>query len=427
MLRVFVRTPSLWLWPFFVGLGSVLIRGGMVVPWLAVVFWIIRVRARLWWWCVVLGACWGLCIIPASWPRLSWSAWVVGDSTARATIVHEDSRGVEYLRRWGSERLRQVVAEREATLATALLYGENSFSSKDKQLIRSIGLSHLTAVSGANLSFLLLFFLTISGWKWLPYRLRVWVQQGLILFFVVFTGAASSMVRAGIMASVGVWAVAVGRRASFLRSLFIAAVLIVLLEPRRMLTDLGWQFSLLACLGLSMASAKEERASTVVQGLRVSFWAWVWTLPVQLWRFQSWSWIGMVASVALTPTIELVQVGTVTVILVPHRWAGHLLQGTLSMVWGSFEYLASLQQSLAGASAGSSYLLLYIPLTLLLIHKNTQPWVGDVSSFSDTSRRRRLLALVKWGFHVTDFLDSCPDLVVPSFVSMLKTSARVTG
>lgn len=427
MLRVFVRAPSLWLWPFFVGLGSALFREGMVIPWLVVIIWGTLGRGRILLWSCLLGACWGMFVVPISWSRLSWTAWVIGDDSARVLLVNQEMTSIVRWRQWGKERVQRVVPAREASLATALLYGENGFSTQDKRLIRSIGLSHLTAVSGANLSFLLLLLLALSGWRRASYRVRVWLQQSLILGCVLITGATSSMVRAGVMASVTVWARAVGRRSRFLRALIVSALLIACIEPRRVLVDLGWQFSLLACCGLAMASGNEERPSGLFQAIRVSVWAWVWTLPVQLWRFQEWSWVGVLGTILLTPIVELIQVGTVCVLLVPHSWTGHLLEMLLSSVWKFFEVLASVQSPIRGATGGFAYLLLYIPLIFALIHKMTQSWGRSVSRHLDTSTRIQLKGLGKWILYAPNFLDTSPDLVREVIISILKASASTNG
>lgn len=427
MLRVFVRVPSLWLWPFFVGLVTVLFRDGVMIPWMAVLFWVMVGRGKVLLWSCLLGACWGMFIVPISWQRLSWTAWTIGDDSARISFVTNESSNALRWRRWGKVRLQRVVPSREASLATALLYGENTFSAQDKRIIRSVGLSHITAVSGANLSFLVLLLLTLSGWRHAPYRVRVWLQQGLIIGCVLITGATSSMVRAGVMASITVWARAVGRRSRFLRALLISALLVICVEPRRVLVDLGWQFSLLACCGLAMVTGEEGRPSALVQALHISVWAWIWTLPVQLWRFQEWSWIGVIGTILLGPVIELIQMGTVFVLLIPHPWTGFILKMFLSAVWGFIELLARIQSPIRGTTGGFAYLFLYIPLVVALIHKMTRSWGGNVSSFFDTSTLCWLKALATWVFHVPNFLDTCPDLVISSFVSILKTSANIPG
>lgn len=424
MLRVFIRAPSLCVWSFFLGLGATVFQGGMVVPWVGISLWTPIRRGTVLLWACLIGACWGAVILPMDEKKLSWSAWFTGDGSARVVFQTEEVETIAGWRRWATERLQRAIPAREASLAMALLYGENTFSSRDRRLLQGIGLTHLTAVSGANLSFLLLFLLRVSGWRHVRFRWRVWLQQGLIFWCVLFTGASSSMVRAGVMASLGAWAPAFGCRPRFLRSLLLAALFVACVEPRRLFVDLGWQFSALACIGLATATRKDDREAATIQALRVSFFCWAWTVPLQLWRFQSWSWIGFIATPFLVPIIEIIQVGSLIVIIAPFSFIGGILTVPVNFLWRCFEMLAVIQGPLPPPASTSAYLLLYIPLVFALIHKSTGFRVGEASDFFDTSLFQTGKTIAVWIWNMPNLLDTSPDLVMIAFVSMLKRSAR---
>lgn len=427
MLRAFLFIPGLGIGSFLCGLAASLFRGGVGVAWVCVSLSIAYARPRMLLALCLFGVCLGMVRIPEE-QRISWSAWVASDASARIMLVPLESDRVRALRRQGIERLRTVLAVREATLAAALLYGEQTFTAKDKVLLRDIGLSHLAAVSGANLSFLVLLLLWMTGGRTAGGRFRIWLQQGLIIVCVIGTGASSSMVRAGIMGSIAVWSRSFGRRSRFLRSLLVAGALIAIVEPFRLVTDLGWQFSALACCGLRMAKVADEgRRTSLIEAFTVSFWAWVWTVPLQLWRFGTWSWVGMIGTVALGPMIELLQIGTTVAIIAPHPLIGRVLGAMLSATWGFFEWLRTQQAPLHGASNGMAYLLLYLPLAGLLIHRITWSWGRNVSSFSDVSSLRTMKTVLTWSCFLPNIFDTSPDLAMPLFVSMLRASAAETG
>lgn len=427
MLRAFLFLPGLWIIAFMCGLVASLFRGGVWVAWVVVCLIFAQARPKVLLLMILLGMCYGMVRTPEP-QRISWRAWIASDASARVMLRYPESRWVMAWRRTGVERLQTILSTREAGLAAALLYGEQSFTSKDKALLRDIGLSHLVAVSGANLSFLVLLILWMTGGRTATGRVRLWLQQGLIFLCVMGTGASSSMVRAGIMGSITVWSRSFGRRSRFLRSLLVAGALIAVIEPFRLVTDLGWQFSALACCGLRMtAVAEEARRAKLVDALRVSFWAWVWTVPLQLWRFGSWSWVGMLGTVALGPMIELLQMGTVVAILAPHWVVGRVLGVMLSFTWGFFEWMRAQQAPLHGASNGLVYTALYFPLSCLLIHRITWSWGRNVSSYSDTSIIRVMKIVFLWVCHLPNILDTCPDLAMPLFVSMLRASAAERG
>lgn len=427
MLRAFLLFPGFGIISFLSGLAASVFRGGSGVAWVTVCLLCERARPRILLLFLLLGVSYGAVRVPESY-QISWRAWIASDVSARVMLRSSESRWVIAWRGKGVERLQTVLSPREAGLAAALLYGEQSFTSKDKALLRDIGLSHLAAVSGANLSFLVLLLLWITGGRTTTGRFRLAIQQGLVLLCVIGTGASSSMVRAGIMGTIALWSRPFGRRSRFLRSLLVAGAMIALVEPFRLVTDLGWQFSALACCGLRMTTVAEEgRRKKLADALTVSFWAWVWTVPLQLWRFGSWSWVGMFGTVALGPMIELLQMGTAVAIVVPHWAVGKVLGAMLSATWGFFEWMRAQQAPLHGAPNGMAYVLLYLPLAGLLIHRITWSWGRNASSFSDASSLRTLKVVLTWSCFVPNILDTCPDLAMSLFISMLRASAAKHG
>ena len=97
------------------------------------------------------------------------------------------------------------------------------------QRFRDSGLAHLTAVSGQNVALLL----AAAG----PLLARArpfgrWaVSLALIAWFVVLTRAEPSVLRAGMMAALGATAFALGRQRDAVRSLAVAVVVLLLVDP----------------------------------------------------------------------------------------------------------------------------------------------------------------------------------------------------
>ena len=112
---------------------------------------------------------------------------------------------------------------------------------------RGAGLTHLLAVSGQNVAFVLV--LAGAGLR----RLRIWprllVTLVVVLTFVVLTRAEPSVVRAGAMAAVAATTVAVGRPLSRLRTLALAVTALLLVDPL-LVRALGFQLSLAATLAI---------------------------------------------------------------------------------------------------------------------------------------------------------------------------------
>lgn len=113
---------------------------------------------------------------------------------------------------------------------------------------RASGLSHLTAVSGQNVSFLL------AAAGPMLRRLRPWMRWavtiGLILWFVALTRYEPSIVRAGAMAGLSTTAFLLGRERGPVRILAVAVTGLVLVDPL-LVWSVGFWLSVGATLGVS--------------------------------------------------------------------------------------------------------------------------------------------------------------------------------
>jgi len=93
------------------------------------------------------------------------------------------------------------------------------------------GLTHLTAVSGANVAILLAVVLGLAGRAGLPRRLRPVLGGLAVVGFLLVVGPAPSLLRAALMGAIGLLGLAVGRPARAVPALCAAVVLLVLADP----------------------------------------------------------------------------------------------------------------------------------------------------------------------------------------------------
>ena len=126
---------------------------------------------------------------------------------------------------------------------------------------RASGLSHLTAVSGQNVSFVLmaagpLLRVLRPGWRWI-------VTVGLILWFVSLTRFEPSIVRAGAMASLSATAFVLGRERSPTRILWLAVTGLLLIDPL-LVRSVGFWLSVGATAGVASIGPRiASRLSTL--------------------------------------------------------------------------------------------------------------------------------------------------------------------
>ncbi len=408
---------------FVLGTAGSIFRGGIAI--VGVVLFLANqhlLSRRLALWCAI-GCAWSTIILPASWKPVAFSAYI-GRSLSR-NVWQIDGRTSlsERVSRWIGARFDERLSPRAASLEKALLYGERLASSRDRTLVREAGVSHMVAVSGANLLFLMTLLLAptrrlVRRW-WIQ-----WILRLLACFFVVLlTGASSSMVRAGIMATLLLSAPFVGRRLTFGRALLLSVWIMTLIDPRWLWFDIGFLLSVFACLGLWMAGQPERQAFFLLPLVRMQWWAWWWTAPLLVWCFGSLSAVGLVTGLLLGPLIPLLQtLGVLTALLPASVPLLHLLEWLLSCVWQVIDE-ANRWQLVFPRALQRGFLLLFFLLPMLLIHRIVKNWSPDASNVLDTWRKKSLSLLESMHLLVSNVFDTCPDLVMSAIVSMLKKSA----
>ncbi len=176
----------------------------------------------------------------------------------RIELLGQNRQSLRYwlynLRQQAGSRLRSLTPEPYATLATGMIWGDDS--GLPTELVtdfRRTGTSHLLAVSGFNVMVLtkVLFWLFISLGLWRRQAsLAVLVAVGL---FIVFCGGEPSVVRAGVMGSVLLVGNLLARRANNFNLLAGTAAGMLLISPQ-LVADLGWQLSFAAMVGLAYLS-----------------------------------------------------------------------------------------------------------------------------------------------------------------------------
>ena len=436
MDRSFCVSPWLMAWPWLIGVGLASFVGGANIVWMLVLLVVVcRVPIRTLIVSCLIGFLWGSFLLPVGWRTLSWDAYVCR-APKLVPLMQTDSVGWAVdVRRWGTERLRMALPPRDATLAAGMLYGDATFTAKDKIKIRAAGISHIVAVSGANILFLLVLI------RWIAYRLvrvrrfRQIADMIGILLIVVLTGASSSVLRAGLMLVLYGSAWSFGRKASFSRMLLLTAVVLVMVEPRRLLFDAGFLLSCFACIGLLHAAqprslepdASEQEGIVEKLELRATWYASVWTMPFQLWFFGGVSWLGLITNALVLFIVPWIQVLTVVTIILPvfsaTTW---MLRMCLDHIWMMVDWMSLYTANISVSAKEAFWMMLgsYVILTMMLIHKRMHHWTWVSSSVVDITRSKQLMTLILSACIVPLFVDVAPDLVVFAIFSMLKPSTK---
>ena len=209
-------------------------------------------------------------------------------------------RAAGHLRAGLREAVGGLPAE-ERGLVPGLVVGDTAAMPVElEQDFRTAGLTHLTAVSGANLVIVVGFALYVG--RWLGFRVRWLPVLGALALvgFVVLARPQPSVLRAAAMGLVGLAALATGRRRGSLAALAAAMLALLLLDPW-LARSYGFALSVLATAGLLLIAPGWTR------------WMCARRVPAPLAQAVA---VPAAAQVACAPVVALLS-GQVSLVAVP--------------------------------------------------------------------------------------------------------------
>ena len=192
----------------------------------------------------------------------------VGYTRTPVLLLEEPEGGalpIDRLRTWLTQGMLQHMDGQAGAFAAGAMTGDRSAITEDTvQALRDSSLAHLLAISGMNMAFLtgFVFALFRYGLAVIPYvalrvntkKVAAVVSLGVALFYLLLSGANVATERAFIMISVVLGAVLLDRRAMTLRSVAVAAMILLLLKPESLLEP-GFQMSFAATIALIVGFA----------------------------------------------------------------------------------------------------------------------------------------------------------------------------
>jgi competence protein ComEC len=233
---------------------------------------------------------------------------------------------------WGlwqiQQRIRRAQSAKlpapEGALVSAMVLGgrvvDLPFALKDQ--FAQVGLAHVLAASGFHVSLILSAVLVLTqrlskGW-------RFTIGAVALLLFIGLTGIQPSVCRAVLMGFAVLLAVVVDRRVDAIGSLLFATTVLLVANPL-WIGNLGFQFSVLATLGLVVTVPWLMPMLTwlptgLASMLAVPIAAFLWTLPLQLHTFGVMSPYSVLVNLITTPLIIVISLVGMVDALVAIAW-----------------------------------------------------------------------------------------------------------
>lgn len=274
--------------------------------------------------------------------RIGWHATASLSNMRQVKKVGEGGNSIlKKIYGWREEIRKKIllsVDERTAAILLAVVIGESGYiDDQMRETFVAAGIAHLLAVSGTHLAFVALFvffcgrtlilrlpegLLLKCITRKIPSQWAALLTAFAVSFYALLAGGRIGTLRALTMILVYLFSIWLGRSRDIKSSLALAALLILLSQPRA-LFEISFQLSFLAVLSMMLFldwwNATSEMPETMhemteyahalrrklLKGLQLlclsSFSAAIGTAPLTLYYFHQFSWVGILSNLLLVP------------------------------------------------------------------------------------------------------------------------------
>ncbi|MEX1062431.1 MAG: DNA internalization-related competence protein ComEC/Rec2, partial [Balneolaceae bacterium] len=267
------------------------------------------------------------------------------------------------LRKIVHNRIEKLFDDSTAPLARALLTGDRrEIEHHDQRIFARAGLSHIMAVSGLHVGFIVAPFWLLIPWLW-KWRCGWWVGLTalfiLLLAYAAVAGFSPSVSRASLMA----WLLSMGMLKMWMResaNLMGGSALLLLLVDPSQLFDIGFQLSYgaVSVILLVLPVVKEtipaairfRTGGRILMIMLISVIVQIGIFPLLVWYFEEFSVIGPLANAVVVPVMSAVvpfsflliifaglPAGLVSILNVPNMVALKIIERIAGFM-GSLEY-----------------------------------------------------------------------------------------
>ena len=221
------------------------------------------------------------------------------------------------------QNLKKLLPEQEAELEQGILLGDTSDIESDiKDDFRECNLSHMLAVSGAHLSYLVLGINTVLSKKAFGIRRRKILSIIFILIFMVIVNMSPSVVRAGISTIIAIFATLIYRKQDTYTTISIALLLTLLNNPFAIF-DFGLQLSYIATLSIIIFYSKftqkqfnNKVKKYLYESVMLTLSANILILPITIYEFNTIPINSIISNLLAGPLLGIcIILGMFTVIL----------------------------------------------------------------------------------------------------------------
>ncbi len=303
------------------------------------------------------------------------------------------------------ERIQLIFPDQIEELMSGLLIGIDDDINIDLEKdFALLGIIHIMAISGMNVA------LIIGGMYWVLMKIGLTRERAIIItalfipLYVVLTGAAPPVMRAGIMALIALIAMYKHKRFDRINVLFFAGFFMLIFEPL-LLFQVSFQLSFVVTLGLllwvprltlTMNWLKPDWLRSL---LVITFVAQIVSFPMMIYYFNQFSLLSWLANLLIVPifSVIIIPLGYLALVIgLLHPALAALLSVIITVIsqWieigaGKIATLSSLHQ--IWATPSWIWIICYTVICVIVL---------ELSIRIETSRRVKIFLFVSYVFIV---------------------------
>lgn len=220
------------------------------------------------------------------------------------------------------ENIQELLTKETYALGIGILIGDNSrINEKIVEDFKNSNLSHMLAVSGAHINYVVLTVSILFTKKRAGIKAQRVVTIMMMLFFMELTQMTSSVVRAGISCIIYMLASLLYRKADVINAMAISTLLILLNNPFK-LFDIGFQLSYAGTLGIILfcklinIPIKNKLLKYLKGSIIISISANIFIIPIMMYQFNTISLTFILSNLLAGPLLGISIILEIIVLLI---------------------------------------------------------------------------------------------------------------
>ncbi len=313
---------------------------------------------------------------------------------ANVRVLGHSTSLVETFRRKFIAGMQTALPEPHASFGLGLLIGQRATLPESlKDQLSIVGLTHIIAVSGYNLTIIIRFVTRRIG-KRSKFQILI-LSLVLISLFLLVTGFSASIVRAALVSCLGLGAWYYGRQFRPLLILLLSGALTAGWYPVYIWSDIGWYLSFLAFFGVLIVAPmitkliwRKRPPRGLMQVVVESGCAQLLTAPLIVYIFKQTSLVALPSNMLIVPLVPLAMLlslisGLAGMIVAPFAsWLAWPARVLMSYMFEIINILSRVPKALIELSMPLwAMIILYLAICLLCLRlwQKTSPKYAKIT------------------------------------------------